>query len=354
MSKRVFSAIIMSLLVLGTLTLVRIQPVKAGMITVPDDYPTIQAAINNANNGDTIYVRNGTYDEGLVIGKDSLTLLGESHDAFINGTLSIKADNVTVKGFNITDAVVDVFTGPGIPEELTQPIIELSSCHNTTIIGNTVEGFIVVFPKLAEEWIGGVGCELLDGSNNVVRNNMFQYCESSIWVGNESNDFIVGNDLNTAGDFELYLGSTQNTTIYHNNFHITVKGAAQTGSNATWDIGYPSGGNYWSNYNGTDSFSGAYQNTTGSDGIGDTPLVIDAYYNIVDHYPLVKPWTAHIAGDLNGDGTVDLKDLVLMACTYGSTPTCTNWDENADLDGNGRISLTDMVTLATHYGQHYP
>jgi parallel beta-helix repeat protein len=50
-----------------------------------------------------------------------------------------------------------------------------------------------------------------------------------------------------------------------------------------WDNGLE--GNYWSNYNGTDSFSGPYQNVTGSDGIGDTPYVIDA--NNTDRYPLM-------------------------------------------------------------------
>jgi hypothetical protein len=323
-SSRIFSAIMLSFLIITTLTLAfNIQPVKAGMIIVPDNYPPIQDAINNANNGDTIYVRNGTYDEGLVIGKDSLTLLGESHDAFINGTLSIKADDVTVKGFNIADAVVDVVIGPGIPEELTQPIIELSGCHNTTIIGNTVEGYLAVYPVWGEAWIGGVGCELLDGSNNVVRNNVFKDCESSIWVGNESNDLVIGNDLNTVGDFELYLVSTGNTTIYHNNFHYagTLSAVVQIGSNATWDDGYPSGGNYWSDYNGTDSYKGPYQNETGSDGIGDTAYVIDA--NNLDNYPLMSPWIS-IVGDLNGDGKVSLADLQLLAQVYMSKPGDSN------------------------------
>jgi len=56
-----------------------------------------------------------------------------------------------------------------------------------------------------------------------------------------------------------------------------------------WDNGYPSGGNYWSDYKDADLYSGPYQNETGSDGIGDTPYTIDA--NNVDRYPLMSPWS---------------------------------------------------------------
>jgi hypothetical protein len=52
-----------------------------------------------------------------------------------------------------------------------------------------------------------------------------------------------------------------------------------------WDNGYPSGGNYWSNYTGVDMKSGFYQNETGNDGIGDMPHTIDA--NNTDRYPLM-------------------------------------------------------------------
>ena len=36
-------------------------------------------------------------------------------------------------------------------------------------------------------------------------------------------------------------------------------------------------------------FSGPYQNETGSDGIGDTPYVINA--DNIDNYPLGEPWS---------------------------------------------------------------
>jgi hypothetical protein len=63
-----------------------------------------------------------------------------------------------------------------------------------------------------------------------------------------------------------------------------------------WDNSYPSGGNYWSDYTGFDLYSGPYQNETGSDGIGDTPYVIDA--DNQDNYPLEKlfPWDQHDIG----------------------------------------------------------
>jgi nitrous oxidase accessory protein NosD len=81
---------------------------------------------------------------------------------------------------------------------------------------------------------------------------------------------------------------SDNTTVFHNNFINNTIHAAFYGNSYTnvWDDGYPSGGNYWSNYKGTDSHNGLYQNITGIDGIGDTPYVIDA--NNQDHYPLMN------------------------------------------------------------------
>jgi len=48
----------------------------AGTITVPDDYPTIQAAIDAAQSGDTVYVKSGIYEEQIHVEKP-LKLQGE-------------------------------------------------------------------------------------------------------------------------------------------------------------------------------------------------------------------------------------------------------------------------------------
>jgi outer membrane protein assembly factor BamB len=67
-----------------------------------------------------------------------------------------------------------------------------------------------------------------------------------------------------------------------------------TGYANVWDDGYPSGGNYWSDYAGSDLFSGSNQNELGNDGIGDTPYIIDS--DNLDRYPLMIPWGMSYSG----------------------------------------------------------
>jgi hypothetical protein len=58
-----------------------------------------------------------------------------------------------------------------------------------------------------------------------------------------------------------------------------------------------------------------------------------------------------VPSDLNGDGTVGLADLVILAQAYGSRPGDPNWNPVADIDGDGLVGLSDLVILAQHYGQ---
>jgi parallel beta-helix repeat protein len=76
-------------------------------IIIPDDYPTIQQGIDNAQPGDTIFVRSGRYRENIVINKEKISIRGENKfDTIIDGgkitdTLEIMTSNVTIQGFTI-------------------------------------------------------------------------------------------------------------------------------------------------------------------------------------------------------------------------------------------------------------
>jgi hypothetical protein len=86
-----------------------------------------------------------------------------------------------------------------------------------------------------------------------------------------------------------------------------------------------------------------------------TPTLTDNHANSITCALMNATIVAHatrIPGDVNGDGKVDLADLVLFAKAYGSKPGDPNWNPAADFLGHGKVDLADLVVLAEHYGQH--
>ncbi len=80
---------------------------ESRMIVVPDDYSTIQEAVDNADEGDTVFVKKGIYYESVLINK-SLSLIGQDAGTMIrgdyrlNGTIVlIRHDNGNVDGLTI-------------------------------------------------------------------------------------------------------------------------------------------------------------------------------------------------------------------------------------------------------------
>ncbi len=60
--------------------------------------------------------------------------------------------------------------------------------------------------------------------------------------------------------------------------------------------------------------------------------------------------TVRIKGDVNGDGRVDLRDIVLVARAFGSTPNSSNWNPAADINCDGVVDMKDMALVVRFFG----
>ena len=96
------------------------------------NYTKIQDAINNASNGDTVFVYNGTYYENVVIDK-SINLIGEDRNSTIidgvgiGNVITITDDNTLLKNFTIQNGGYYPFYA----------LVKITS-NNNTISNNTV------------------------------------------------------------------------------------------------------------------------------------------------------------------------------------------------------------------------
>jgi parallel beta-helix repeat protein len=144
------------------------------------------------------------------------------------------------------------------------------SCTNVTVKGldltNNIQGLLLAYTNESE----------IVGDNPA--NN-----SAGIYLWGSSNNTLSDNNL-TNNDIGIATYYSDNNSIFHNSMNNPTQTDAQYSTNI-WDDGYPSGGNRWSDHNGTDIYSGPYQNVTGSDGLGDSGYTIDA--NNIDHYPLM-------------------------------------------------------------------
>lgn len=357
----------------------------------PADFTKIQNAINHAISGDTIFVRNGTYYENIVVHK-TLSLIGEDRNATIidgnrTGTVvHVTANDVCFQGFTIQNGGREghLFDTTGIILFRNTQGAEISdnnvmNCevgiyfyvstgnyvHDNHVSNNSFYGILMDYSDWPSNIISnnvvvncgfGIGLDYSQGHNvsdnaitncswygiylfwgsddnmitgnrifesmmgiylqntfgNTLKNNMVLY---NTWCGicldsSDSSD-IRGNTVkcNSEGIFlksnstantitsnligsnhvGIHLRSSENNVVFHNNFvnnSIMIEGSYSWKN--LWDDGYPSGGNYWTDYAGLDECSGVFQNETGSDWIGDTPYVIDE--NNRDNYPLIDSY----------------------------------------------------------------
>ena len=199
------------LVVFPKMGIVKAEP---NTIVVPDDYGSIQEAINNADEGDTVFVKSGTYFENVMINK-SLSLIGENWESTIidakrAGTpISIIHDNVPITGFTIRngscyDRGIDFWAGVdycnicNISKNriINNPYgIDVACSSNNIIVGNYLDG-------------NGVGIELggIGGSNfNSVSGNEIVNSSRGISIMYSYNNSVSQNNIANSGERSIHL-----------------------------------------------------------------------------------------------------------------------------------------------------
>jgi len=319
-----------------------------GSIVRTEDYRTVQEAINVAAPGSTVLVTPGIYHESLIINK-TLTIIGLPGSApiFAGGGSGIAVTLLPSASGSIIAGVVITHWDQGIL------IIDASDCKIYSNIMSLMNS-------------NGIGLEGINAANNFIYSNIFQ--ENTVAVNltaSSTNNTIyknivsfnyIGFNLESGGNIiyantisenqvGIDISNSNGNIIYHNNFINNNESAKSEQYFNAWDNGYPTGGNYWSDYTGVDDKSGPNQDVVGSDGIGDTNYTIAV--NNIDRYPLMKPFNPHDIGIANvitsktvvGQGfnlRIDLK--ILNYGIYNETFTITAY-------ANGDVMAAQTITL---------
>ena len=279
-----------------------VLPVNVGGTTLfvgglgPGNYTSIQGAVLNASEGDTVFVYNGTYDEQVTITK-SINLVGLDRDTTIikvNKTgraVYVTADWVNISGFTML-AMPDP---PWPPMEIFGvELYEVEHCRvdNVRFQTNQIGLFLVSssYNVIANNtMINNVdGVTLTNSEKNLIINNtLFSNNEAGIRLLESGDNAIVGNNASGNGGDGIRISMSSNNAIYYNYLSGNLEQGFDDDTNC-WDGCYPTGGNFFGDYAGVDSFSGPDQDVPGSDGIGDTAYSIPGGSN-EDRYPLMAP-----------------------------------------------------------------
>jgi outer membrane protein OmpA-like peptidoglycan-associated protein len=190
-------------------------------ITVPQDYPTIQAALGNADEGDTVYVRSGVYYENVTLVDDVVLMGQDSKNTIIDGRRKgpavTGADGAVIAGFTVRNGTT------GILCKNTRPIIK-----NNIILDNKGTGIhaLVALPDIVNNVIyrnlwTGIFLESVRGTRTSIDHNVIMDNGYSGIFGAGRTEVLVRNNIMVGNkQYGIFLGpEARKTRIVNNNMY---------------------------------------------------------------------------------------------------------------------------------------
>ena len=250
-----------------------------------------------------------------------LTLVDSSNIVLKNNIMAGNRYSFGVFGSTLSHFIHDIETSNTIDGKLIYYLIN----QNSVVINSSTYPDLGYLALINSNNVTVEGLELKNNdqgillaytTNSQITNNTISNNSYGVWLSTSSNNTVTANNI-TSNNFcgltlvdsssfntvsannitnnsysGFYLNSSSNNLIFHNNFVNNTKQVYDPSwvfpqyapSINVWDDGYPTGGNYWSDYE--ERYPDAKE--LDDSGIWDTPYVIDE--NNQDNYPLMKPW----------------------------------------------------------------
>ena len=207
----------------------------------PGNYTKIQDAINNASDGDTVFVYDDSapYNESVSITK-SIYLCGENTTTtIIHGGVGLAANDTIISYFTIFGHISEGWHGDSPPyRNITishniinwsvwlGPIVNVTISSNIILTGIFLGGSRVTITGNTIDRASYLGCCYLIGTNNcTISGNNITNGNYGIFIdGNCQHITIVGNTISHCGALIYSLGSSR-VDIRRNNFKNNSRNA---------------------------------------------------------------------------------------------------------------------------------